>query len=694
MKFSNLVSDLSKRHVFRVAGIYAVIAWLLLQLSAIVLPTFEAPDWVMKVITVLLVLGFPVALMLAWAFEGTRAGGTSSDAEEDTSSRSSKRVLATVGLAGTLCAVVAVGAWWWWWQPTATPERPVVAGNETAETLTLPAAAISVDPQSVAVLPFESLSANAKNAYFATGLQDLILTKLAHIEGLQVESRTATAKYGSDSAGVQAIARALGVASLLEGSVQRVGDQVLVNVQLIDAVTGNHMWAKSYQRKLDDIFGVEGEIAGKVADALKVHLSPEEVREVARKPTDDPEAYRLYLKAVYEATQFSTVDPSIQRLNQAVAYLQQAIARDPKFALAFAVLSNLQSTMLLSGVKSGEDVRRNALKNARMAIALQPDLAMAHIALGIVLFEDQPKQAFAELEKVAMLEPENPNAPLLSAQFHAAQGEWREAAEAAAKAFDLAPRNTKIFTWAVLTQVALHEYQDAERMLAQRLVLKPQAVPLRALLAKVKVLQGEPAAAAEQVARLPEGWPVKSVLETRLYWLRRDQEQALRTAESMPAMRRKGFAGFKEWLIARSARALGRAGQARAALEAARKKVQAALEAHSDSPLLYNTLALVEMSSGNRDAAIAAIDTALTLLSESGLYARSTPNYRLNKAKILAHFGEADAATAILRKLLTTPGGGLAISRAVLKLSPAWDPIRGTSAFLRLVEESVDPDPA
>src|SRR2546430_7405401 len=323
---ATFLTELKRRKVYRVAVAYAIVAWLLIQAASILFPTFEAPLWVMKVFVSAVILGFPVALILAWAFELTPEGIRRSEEipprEPETSktgSRWTAIIVAAAVLAAALFAFQFART-----RKVATAELP----KQTAPAATL--------DKSVAVLPFENLSSDKENAFFAQGIQDEIITTLSRISGLRVISRTSTAHYNSAPENLAEIAQQLHVSHVLEGSVQKAGDQVHINVQLIQAETDAHLWAQSYDRELIDIFSVEGEVAKRIADALRATLSPQEKVRVETKPTDNTDAYVLYLQGREYQTR---PDNFLQDFRTAAQLFEQAIALDPNFALAHARLS-------------------------------------------------------------------------------------------------------------------------------------------------------------------------------------------------------------------------------------------------------------------------------------------------------------------------------------------------------------------
>src|SRR6267142_804409 len=280
-------TELKRRKVYRVAAAYAIVAWLLIQAASILFPTFEAPTWVMKVFVAAVILGCPVALILAWAFELTPEGIRREEEvwPREPKTRQAGRKWTVLIVAAAVLAAALLAFQFTRTRNSVTAELP----KQTAQTASM--------DKSVAVLPFENLSSDKENAFFAQGIQDEIITTLSRISGLRVISRTSTARYNSAPENLPEIARQLRVSNVLEGSVQKVGDRVHINVQLIQADNDAHLWAQSYNRELTDIFGVEAEVAKNIAQSLQTTLSPQEKARVETKSTTNPDAYVLYLRA-------------------------------------------------------------------------------------------------------------------------------------------------------------------------------------------------------------------------------------------------------------------------------------------------------------------------------------------------------------------------------------------------------------
>src|SRR5207249_523680 len=314
------LTELKRRNVYKVAIAYAVVAWLLMQVASQIFPFFEIPNWAVRLVVLLLVIGFPVAMILAWAFELTPEGikrAEDVDLSKSTTRRTSHKLLWITAVVAIVAAALFVGG-----------RFNLFRSKRAAAT------AVTSD-KSIAVLPFENLSHDPDNAYFADGIQEEILTRLAKIADLKVISRTSTQRFKSTPDNLLEIARQLGVANILEGSVQRSADQVRVNVQLIKAATDTHLWADTFDRKVTDVFAVESEIAKAVADTLQAKLSGAEQSAIAARPTENSEAHELYLKGRYFFGK-RTVDD----FKRAIDYFNQAIAKDPNYAPAYAGLAD------------------------------------------------------------------------------------------------------------------------------------------------------------------------------------------------------------------------------------------------------------------------------------------------------------------------------------------------------------------
>ena len=385
MNQRNFFAELKRRNVYKVAVAYAVVGWLIAQIATQIFPFLEIPNWVVRLVIVLIAIGFPIALVIAWAFEATPQGIKRTEVADAMPPTTGKKRHAWIYIA-------AIG--------TAISVALFFLGRYTMRTTIAP---LSGPPaKSIAVLPFDNLSRDPDNAYFAEGVQDEILTRLAKVADLKVISRTSTQRFKSAPSDLREIAKQLGVANILEGSVQKANDQVRVNVQLINALTDAHLWAEIYDRKLTDIFAAESDIAKTIAETLQAKLSGSEKTAIAKKPTANPEAYELYLKGRFFWNKRTGAD-----LRKGVDYFNQAIAKDPNYALAYCGLADSYLLLSAYGAATPKDSVPHAKAAVKRALELDDTLAEAHASSARILsgFDFDSQRAIAEFERALQLNP-------------------------------------------------------------------------------------------------------------------------------------------------------------------------------------------------------------------------------------------------------------------------------------------------
>src|ERR1700756_2316683 len=389
----NFFSELKRRNVYKVAVAYAVVGWLLVQVATQVFPFLEIPNWAIRLVILLIAIGFPVALIIAWAFELTPEGLKRTETADAAHQHSRNRTWIYVVFIG---AALSLGLFL---LGRYSGSRATSVGSEPAN---IPA----VPGKTIAVLPFANLSRDPDNAYFAAGIQDEIITRLSKIGDLKVISCTSTQRFKNAPDDIPAIAAQLHVANVLEGSIQRTADAVRVNVQLIKAATNDHLWADTFDRHLTDIFAVESEIAKTIAETLRAKLSGSEQNAIAARPTENTDAYQLYLRG-----RFFWNKRTGQNLNKAAEYFNQAIAADPNYALAYVGLADSYVLMPLYGAGTPQDSNPKAKAAAEKALQIDDRLAEAPTSLAeIFCFDLDLLRAVPEFERAIELNPNYPTA--------------------------------------------------------------------------------------------------------------------------------------------------------------------------------------------------------------------------------------------------------------------------------------------
>ena len=461
MKTDNFFSELRRRNVYKVAVAYAVVSWLLIQVATQVFPFFEIPNWAVRLVVLILIAGFPVTLVFSWAFEITPEGIVrEAEVEPGKSIRhhtGRKIVALTITLAAIAAGLLAFQLFGLKLRSTSEAKQ-----NESA-----------IPEKSIAVLPFDNLSRDPDNMYFSEGIQDEILTRLAKIGNFKVISRTSTEQFRTKPGNLSEIAKQLKVAHILAGSVQKAGDSVRVNVQLINALTDAHLWGDTYDRKLTDIFAIESEIAKSVAENLNARLNVRAEQVLAARPTENPAAHELYLKGRYFWNRRNTAS-----LRKAGDYFQQAIDLDPNYALAYAGLADVHSILpIYAGTAPKDDVPR-ALAAARKAVELDSNLAEAHTSLGnALLFDAQLKRGEQEFRRALELNPNYATAHQWLAECLQGQGRFPESLAENERANELDPLSFIINISYASSLSGVGRNDDAIKQAHKALDLDPDSVP-------------------------------------------------------------------------------------------------------------------------------------------------------------------------------------------------------------------------
>jgi TolB-like protein/Tfp pilus assembly protein PilF len=665
---------LKQRKLVQWALAYLAGAWALLQVLEMASGSYGWPAFVMRLAFGLAVLGSIVTLVLAW-YHGERGMQKVSGTE-----------LLLIAL------VLAVGGTLVWRSGTQTP-----AADENNAAAKTEAPVSAVPAKSIAVLPFENLSADKDNEYFVAGMQDLILTKLAGIGDLKVISRTSTRQYGSRPQNLKDIARQLGVAKILEGSVQKAGNQVLVNVQLIDAGSDEHLWAESYQRTLDNIFGVEGEVADKIASALHTTLSPAQGAQLAAVPTTNKAAYDAFLHAEFNASNFAT-SYDTGNMKAAIPLYREAIAEDPRFALAWARLSTLESGLAWfgGGGLDLDQLRKEAEADADEAVKLAPEAAATQLALGNLAYFVRNDYAAGLIAFDAVLASKPNDTDALAARAYALRrlGRFDEAIASLEKAFVLDPRNSRLAYTLGETCMMVERYPEAEDWFRRALAIDPRNSNAKNQNAHSIVHDSGDIPRA--LAGLDENDDDLKLTRISLLTYQRRYAEALALLEGIvDTPGNFGFRNPKALWQADILRLMGDTARARSVYERELPQIRERLGVERGIRLaeIWQNVADCELALGHVAEGLDAVGRAQAIDDES-VDRINGPGDTIGNAALYVRAGRNDLAIPLLAKALDTPGIGFYYSPVLLWIDPAWDAVRDDPRFQALLRKYEDRKPA
>ncbi|MEO8043326.1 MAG: tetratricopeptide repeat protein [Spartobacteria bacterium] len=664
MNFQSFFTELKRRNVYKVAVGYGVVAWLVMQVAATIVPALHLPESLTTAVVVVTLLGFPLALVIAWAFEMTPDGmkRTENVSPNDHIPQWSRRKFVAFVVTVGLIAAALLG--WQLLRPKDVPSS-------------------SASAKSIAVLPFENLSADKNNAFFADGIQDEILTRLAKIGDLKVISRTSTQRYKSSPDDLPKIARQLGVAHILEGSVQKSGDKVRVTVQLIAATTDSHLWAETYDRSLTDIFAVESEVAEKIAGSLRARLTGAEQAAVSAKSTENTEAYEAYLHGL---ALWNRIQTSPKDLENTVMYFSRAVQLDPNFALAWASLSVAQTFTYAEFDRTPQRLAQSK-QALDTALQLAPKAGETQFALGVYRYRglsdyEEALAAFAKARREAASRVE---ALEFSAYVKRRQGKWDEALALHAQSLELDPRNPILLSEAAQTYRALRRFDEALRLLDRALEIEPNSFNLLILKAEIYRAQGDTETATRLLARVPTDGqdPIFLNARLRLWLFLRQYDQAiqvLRPLLAAPENLPQSFVsdyraslGIAEALAGQREAATSDLSRAREELLALRAQGDKRTEIATDLILIAGFLG--DKAALEREAALAQPTIEQEAMDGPGL------EWALAVAR--TQMGEKDIAIANVKHLLAINGWS-PLTPALLRLDPFWDPLRSDPRFENL----------
>ena len=703
----SLITELKRRNVFRMAILYVVGAWLILQVGDLLFDLMGLPDWALRIVLGILILGFPVALVFSWLYELTPEG-LKLERDVDRTASITPETAKKLNAITLVVALIAIGLVVFQQVQMLGSERSgetpsgafegdraasrTAPGARTSEDETSGGAASRSVPggrtadgrKSIAVLPFDNFSEDAGNAFFASGVHEDVLTNLSKIDDLKVISRTSVEQYSSNRPPVSEIAAALGVGHIVEGSVRRAGDRVRVTAQLIDASTDEHLWAESFDRDLTDVFAIQTEIAKAIATALEATLSDEEEALISQQPTTNMSAYDLYLRAREAMNQGGY---GREKHLEAESLAKQAIALDPNYALAHALLAKIHGGLIWFWDRS-EQRMRAAREAAERAMALNPDLPESRAALADYYYrvENDYERAIRELEAAHEISPSNAEVLGDMAVTHRRLGHWQQAVEHYAEAHSLDPANVALLLEYATTLIMVHDFERAIDSLDPMIAEYPGNAEL-AMTKAWAAIDGY--GHTDTARRTMEGHALTSSvflvymgLRNHLFLREWDALQDLAEDPTARAtLRGVGQEGFSELMLAAASEARDRQQKAEKhfhkALELARA---ASASEHAGNPYVDILVAGSLTGLGRPEEALALLEKRL----QAGVDPIDEPAVRLELAIALAKAGQEDAAIDELEPLLQ--GAGRGVTPWSLKLDPRWDFLRGNERFQELTQ--------
>ncbi len=668
--------ELKRRKVYRVAVGYVVAAGGLIQLASAVFPAWELPNWALRLTVILLLIGFPIALVLAWAFDVTPYAIQATpqlalQSEAGTVPSHRRRNAVLLFASGVLISAVTG----FFLLPRADADR--------------------LD-KSIAVLPFENFSDQPENAHFADGIQDDILTNLSKIGDLKVISRTSVMPYRGKEKSVRQIGKELGVGAILEGSVRRDDKRVRVNVQLINAETDRHIWAEDYDRQLTDVFSVQTEIAQKIAKELNAHLSPTEAAQLTHKPTDNDEAYFAFREG--HALQASLED--LSKLRKAEERYERAIALDPKFVQALANLSILHSWIYHNFEPTAAE-RAAAQKYAERALKLAPDSPEAHLAQGYSLYygELDYDGALRELALAQRALPNDAHVYLVIGAIERRQGKWKESTAHLEKAVSLNPKDTWPMQNLLFNYQMQRNWKAAEGIVERALAVDPDSLKfigmnsqlayqahgdLSLLEKNLALLDQEPASG--RVRLDPETQSGVAIAKATIAFIQDEYQEAVAVVDQVSAelLALEPEKGVELLLLKSQAQEkLGQTDAAQATLRQAKEIAAAEVQKMPNDAQRLAQLAIVLARLGDKEAAVAEGKRATELIPISK-DAFSGPGLLISLAQVYALTGEQAKALELVDQLLSRPSD---LTVPLLRMDPAWESLRSSPGFEELISK-------
>jgi TolB-like protein/Flp pilus assembly protein TadD len=649
--------EVKRRKVYRVAAAYIIAAGGIIQLASAAFPAWELPNWALRLVIVALLMGFPIALILAWVYDITAQGVRATPTPAMPGSHRRRNIVMLV-VTGVIISAAA-------------------------GFFLLPRVSAHKCDKSIAVLPFENLSDEKENAYFADGIQDDVLTNLSKVGDLKVISRTSVMPYRGKASNVREIGKALGVGAILEGSVRRIGNRVRVNVQLINADTDEHMWAEDYDRDLTDVFAIQTDLAQQIVRELQAKLSPMEKAQIERRPTENGEAYLAFMQGhemFYRADKFRSNTEKAEQL------FEKATKLDPNFAGAFAALAWVHDWNYhdFDPTPARKEKARAA---AVEALRLQPNLPEAHLAMGFYYYycERDYQAALDEFAIAKLSLPNSPEVYMAIGAIERRQGKWKESTANLQKAASLSPKDAWVLQNLADNYYATRSFEAADKIFDRAIEAAPGSFGPRAEKAKLAIdWKGDLSVMEKALTQVPTGVDPDGLVtfaRVQLLLLQRKFSDALAVLQQS-SQDASHFDKPRELFEGAIYTFLNDKEKAASAFERARPIAEKALRESPDDASRHVTLGFVLAGLGEKELAIAEGKRAVQLLPESQ-DAFDGPKMTVALAQIYAWTGESDQALQLLDRSLSTPMG---ITVPFLKLDPMWEPLRNDPRFQALIE--------
>jgi TolB-like protein/Tfp pilus assembly protein PilF len=662
--------ELKRRNVYKVAITYIVAAWALSQGIAQVFPVFDVPNWVIRLIVALIVIGFPIALIFAWAFEITPEGIKRTEDVDPAKPHTIHGPWIYIAVAGVVISLSL------FFLGRYTAPNGSVAPNEN---------------KSIAVLPFANLSDDKNDAYFADGVQDQILTNLARVSDLRVISHTSVRQYKTGAErNMREIGRQLGVAYIMEGSVQRARNRLRINATLIDARTDAHVWAETYDRTAADLFAIQSELAQSIVSQLKAKLSPQQKAEIEERPTQDLDAFELYLQAKPSVDAYINATDVRAALLQALKSLDEAIKRDPNFVSAYCYVARANDLLFFFDLDPTPDRISLAENAVNTALKLRPDSAEAHFARADFLFRCLRDYDRA-LEELAIARPGLPNSTpffILSGYINRRRNHFPEAERDFSTAFALDPRNPNAYNLLADTFVLERRFPEALRV-SDNVLASGETVPIVYFRRASAYLYGtgDTGPLRDVLNKYPEmefaGGQTPNRVWMAMLDRKYDEAERLLAASLREDFQDVDFSFYfpKSWYQGMIARAKGDSAKATAAFRECREILAQRLVVKPEHARTIAVLAQVDAALGQKELAVQEAQHAIELMPVSkDIYDGALVLEGL--AQVYTWTGDRDRAIELVQKLLTMPGY---TNYARLKMHPLWAPLRGDPRFEKIV---------